>query len=120
MRLIFVASLTASGLSRNSFGSSIIPLRSANRVPPLYGTGGSPVAFITKHGRAAHATSIAVAHLLFGSAVLILQRLDDNRRAVGEDFGHAGGDFVGVVPDRQQRVGAEFLAVADHDVVRVL
>src|SRR6266536_2079751 len=43
-------------------------------------------------------------------------RLDDNRGAVGENFGHASREFRRVVTRSDDRVGTDLCCVLDHDL----
>src|SRR5712691_10303451 len=43
-------------------------------------------------------------------------RLDDNSGTVGENFGHAGREFGGVVTRSDDSVGADLCCVLDHDL----
>src|SRR5262245_57418817 len=57
--------------------------------------------------------------LLPESLLLASRNFNMHRRAIGQHFGHTGGDFIGVVAHANDRVGGQLRRVIDHELVGV-
>ena len=54
-----------------------------------------------------------------GTYLLASRNFNMHRRAIGQHFGYAGGDFVGVVAHANDRVGGQLCGVLDHQLMGV-